>query len=336
MISLKPILKCSLFYCLIITIMACGPGTIENQVEELISSSEKKDITEIAYSLADSINVKAPKLLIEAYPKDVINKDGSTDFSAKNKQKRVIWGLEGIIYKYSKINNPKIEICLSYITDPNQNHNLENEKKLELISYGLTMENSTEKFKDILANSALKHEKNGMLALIQDWNKNKNPKLLYALRLFDKKLLNHLSKLIVDDKNAVDLLARIGESVIPRMKSEMRSSSSERRFAAGDVLVKMIQYHPDALNSLTSAINKSGTRTIAQNYPFYIRLGQKNTENILLKALRYNFSTTMCVDYLNCGNSILENGATKIAKDNGYIVTPGFGNNSGPIWGSGN
>lgn len=40
----------------------------------------------------------------------------------------------------------------------------------------------------------------------------------------------------------------------------------------------------------------------------------------------------MGVDYLNCGNKTLEDGATKIAKDNGYIVNPGFGNHSAPIW----
>ena len=43
----------------------------------------------------------------------------------------------------------------------------------------------------------------------------------------------------------------------------------------------------------------------------------------------------MCVDYLNCGNKTIEDRATQIAKDNGYIVTPGFGSHSGPIWGSG-
>jgi hypothetical protein len=336
MISLKSTFNCCLLFGFFTLFNGCGPGTIENQVEKLIITSEKKDITEIGYSLADSVNVKAPKLLIQSYPKDVINKDESSDLISEIKKMRVIWGLEAIIYKYSKINNPKIELCLSYITDPNQDHNLGNDEKLDLISYGLTMENSKEKFKDILANSALKHDENGMLALIQDWNKNKNPKLLYALKFFDKKLLNHLSNLMVYDKNAVDLLARIGESAIPKMKIEMRSSNRKKRFAAGDVLVKMIQYHPDALNSLTSAITSSGTRTIARNYPFYIRLGQKNTESILLKALRYNFSTTMCVDYLNCGNSILEDGATKIAKDNGYYITSSFGNNAGPIWGSGN
>jgi len=43
----------------------------------------------------------------------------------------------------------------------------------------------------------------------------------------------------------------------------------------------------------------------------------------------------MCVDYLNCGSKTIEDGATKIAKDNGYTVTSGFGSHSGPIWGSG-
>ena len=107
-------------------------------------------------------------------------------------------------------------------------------------------------------------------------------------------------------------------------------------FAAGDVLVRMLQYHPNAVSSLISAIDNSGLRTIAKNYPFYIRLGQINTEQILLKALNQYFSTEMCVDYLNCGNKELEDGSTSIAWKKGYRITSKFGDHSGPKWGSGN
>ena len=44
----------------------------------------------------------------------------------------------------------------------------------------------------------------------------------------------------------------------------------------------------------------------------------------------------MCVDYLNCGSKILEDGSTSIAYNNGCVVTPSYVGNSGPIWGSGN
>ena len=334
--SLRIIKNSILFLGVFLLIVSCGPGSIEDQVEQLVSTSEKKDVQEIAYSLADSLDIKASKLLIQSYPLTTLNQDGTKNYTAIRKQRIITWGLQSIIERYSQINDPKIARCLSYITDPNQNQNLENDKKLDLIIFGLTIDNYEENFDVIIKNSAVKHKRSGMLKLINQWNKTKDNRLVKAIEQFNKQSIDYLTNLMVSDKNAVELLARIGEPVISRMKREMRSSDREKRFAAGDVLVKMIQYHPDALNSLTSAISKNGTRTIARNYPFYIRLGQKNTEQILLKALRYNFSRTMCLDYLNCGNTILENGATKIASDNGYIVTPGIGSHGGPIWGSGN
>lgn len=321
---------------LILILTSCGSNNIENQVDEIIRTSEKEEINEIAYSLADSLDVKASKLLIDLHPKQTIKPDGTTDFIAIATERRVRWALQGIISRYSGIKNSKREICLSYITDPNIDHNLSNDEKIEFILYGLNLNNTDKEFQTVLANSALKHGSDAMLKLIEEWKGNKSSKkLLNAINIFDQKVLNHLSNLIEDDKNAIELLARIGQPAISIMKRKMRSNKQSIRFAAGDVLVKMIEYHPNALTSLTSAINKNGVRTIARNYPFYIRLGQSGSEEILLKALRYNFSTTMCVDYLNCGSKTIEDRATQIAKDNGYIVTPGFGSHSGPIWGSG-
>jgi len=321
---------------LILILTSCGSNNIEDQVDEIIRTSEKEEINEIAYSLADSLDVKASKLLIDLHPKQTIKPDGTIDFIAIATERRVRWALQGIISRYSGIKNSKREICLSYITDPNIDHNLSNDEKIEFILYGLNLNNTDKEFQTVLANSALKHGSDAMLKLIEEWKGNKSSKeLLNAINVFDQKVLNHLSNLIEDDKNAIELLARIGQPAISIMKRKMRSNKQSIRFAAGDVLVKMIEYHPNALTSLTSAINKNGVRTIARNYPFYIRLGQSGSEEILLKALRYNFSTTMCVDYLNCGSKTIEDRATQIAKDNGYIVTPGFGSHSGPIWGSG-
>ena len=321
---------------LILLLTSCGSNNIEDQVDEIIRTSEKEEINEIAYSLADSLDVKASKLLIDLHPKQTIKPDGTTDFIAIATERRVRWALQGIMSRYSGIKNSKREICLSYITDPNIDHNLSNDEKIEFILYGLNLNNTDKEFQTVLANSALKHGSDAMLKLIEEWKGNKSSKeLLNAINFFDQKVLNHLSTLIEDDKNAIDLLARMGEPAISMLKRMMRSKKQSVRFAAGDVLVKMIEYHPDALTSLTSAINKNGVRTIAKNYPFYVRLGQSGSEQILLKALRYNFNITMCVDYLNCGSKTIEDGATKIAKDNGYTVTSGFGSHSGPIWGSG-
>jgi hypothetical protein len=321
---------------LILLLTSCGSNNIEDQVEEIVRTSDKEEINEIAYSLADSLDLKASKLLIDLHPKQTIKPDGTTDFIAIATERRVRWALQGLISRFSAIKDSKREICLSYITDPNFDHNLSNDEKIEFILYGLNLNNTDKEFQTVLANSALKHGDDAMLKLIEEWKGNKSSKeLLNAINIFDQKVLNHLSTLIEEDKNAIDLLARIGEPAISMLKRMMRSKKQSVRFAAGDVLVKMIEYHPDALTSLTSAINKNGVRTIAKNYPFYIRLGQSGSEQILIKALRYNFNITMCVDYLNCGSKTIEDGATKIAKDNGYTVTSGFGSHSGPIWGSG-
>ena len=78
------------------------------------------------------------------------------------------------------------------------------------------------------------------------------------------------------------------------MKKKMNDNNQSVRFAAGDVLVKMIEYNPNAIESLTNAISNNGINTIARNYPFYIRLGQPGTEKVLLKSLRRYFSKDMC------------------------------------------
>ena len=305
-------------------LVSCEPNTIEKQVEELVSETEKKDITQIAYSLADSIDTKASRLLIAKYP---------MQSSVKEK---IRWGLQGMISRYANINDSRIEACLSYITDPNPNHVLSNDNKLDLIIYGLELFGTNDEFKSILSNSALKHNETGLLKLIGKWKQNRNSRaLINAIRIFDQEVLAYLSDLITEDEFAIDLLARIGEPAIPIMKRKMRSNSQSVRFAAGDVLVKMIEYHPDALSNLTSAIDKQGIKTIANNYIFYIRLGQPGTEKIILKALRYNFSLTMGLDLLNCGSSIIEDGAAKIARENGYTVTSSVGSHPGPRWGSG-
>ena len=315
----------------LICLISCEPNTIDKQVDEIITTTNDFDITKIAYSLADSLDTKPSKLLIALYPQQINNRVN------RNLERNVKFALRGIISRYSEISDPKIEKCLSYITDPNPLHALSNNNKLDLIIYGLDLPGTNDKFKTILVNSALKHNDTGMLKLIEQWKQDRNSEtMLNAIKLFDQKVLLHLSDQIVNDDSSIELLARIGEPAISTMKRKMRSNEQSIRFAAGDVLVKMIEYHPNALISLTSAINKNGIKTIARNYPFYIRLGQSGSEQILLKALRYNFTTTMCVDYLNCGSKTIEDGATKIAKVNGYIVTPGFGNHSGPIWGNGN
>ena len=138
------------------------------------------------------------------------------------------------------------------------------------------------------------------------------------------------------DNWVTDPLARIGEKVFPKLEEQLKSESQPVRFGAADALVRMAKYHPEVIERLTSALGGDNLRPIAQKYAFYIRLGRSGTEPVLLKALAEYFDVTMCVDYLNCGSSVLASGARKIAHRHGYEVNTRFGSHNGPGWGQGN
>jgi hypothetical protein len=130
-----------------------------------------------------------------------------------------------------------------------------------------------------------------------------------------------------------DPLARMGRASVGVLTQKLRARESGVRFAAADALVLMGEYQPDALVELTSALDSRDLRVIARQYAFYIRLGRIGSEGVLLQALSRYFSVDMCVDYLNCGNSDLGEGARRIARERGYDVTSGFGSHGGPHWG---
>ena len=114
----------------------------------------------------------------------------------------------------------------------------------------------------------------------------------------------------------------------------MKSSVQGVRFAAGDVLVEMIKYHPEVVAELIDALDDSSMYTIAKNHPFYIRLGRSGSESLLLRTLDDYFTVDMCLDFLNCGSSIIMDGAERIAYEHGYEVYQSPGAHSGPRWGS--
>lgn len=130
---------------------------------------------------------------------------------------------------------------------------------------------------------------------------------------------------------AITELANIGEPVVPKLVEAMKNSSYDVRFGAADALVKMGKVNV-LDNIITNSLGQDLGR-IAESYPYYIRKGNHGTESVLVRALNAYGTVAMAEDYLNCGNDILENGAEKWAKDNGYIVTKKPGVHNGPIWG---
>jgi hypothetical protein len=149
-----------------------------------------------------------------------------------------------------------------------------------------------------------------------------------------EKLLNEQNP-SKQEKLAISL-AKEGEKALPYLISKMQDGNQEIRFTAADVLVLMAEYRPEAVKELLYAIEDINLDAVSRNYPFYIRLGQEGTVELLLKALKSDFTEKMCVDYLNCGHSGLEKEASAIARENGYDVRQSFGTHKGPKWGSGN
>jgi len=306
---------------------ACGPKTVEQQVEKLIKSENRDERQSISYSLADSLSIHPAELLIGLH---------SNPLS--------IEALQDMLTRYSEIiatrptETEKALACVRFITEPNpQNQDTLNEHKIELVLHGLQIADINANFKETLIKAANLHGNIAMLKLIEAWySDEKSNSVLDAIKSFQNDAVLYLVNRIETDTIAVDLLARFGQPVVNTMIAKMKDKEQSVRFAAGDVLVQMLKYDPDAVIRLTSAIDDGGVKMIAKNYPFYIRLGQVGTEKLLLKALDFHFDKEMCVDYLNCGNNELESGASGIAARHGYWVTSSIGSHGGPKWGSGN
>lgn len=132
-----------------------------------------------------------------------------------------------------------------------------------------------------------------------------------------------------------DALARIGEPAVKPLMAEMGSDDRNTRFAAAAALVKMSSYNPHVIQPLISVLENQDLRGVAESYPFFIKLGRAGTEDILISALNRYGNGKMCVDYLNCGNTTLDEAARDWASRHGYQVYTAPGYHGGPKWGHG-
>lgn len=306
---------------------ACGPKTIEQQVEKVIKSDNIEERQSISYSLADSLSKRPAEL-----------------FLGIHSNSRAAEALQNMLTRYSEhiLAQPNDTYraleCIRFIVEPiSLSQNDINQLKIDLIIHALQIDSLTFEYESTLIKAANQHGNIALQKIVDAWyQKKRSGSLLNAIKSFDIEAISLLLNRIEKDTVAVDLLARFGQSVVNTMIEKMKDKDQNIRFAAGDVLVQMQKYYPQAINILTSAIDEGGTKIIADNYPFYIRLGQLGTEKLLLKALDIYFNEEMCVDYLNCGNTELERGATQIAEKHGYWIMRSSGSHGGPKWGSGN
>ena len=203
----------------------------------------------------------------------------------------------------------------------------------EALVTGLKLNNFNNQFHDFVINVAKSYGEEGLLKLINDWRYNENENLLNSL--IELGAIPYMLKQLGTDENAKQFLAQAGKPAFSLLVSKMKSQSQEVRFAAADALVQMSKIHPSVVTSLTNAFDNESTSIIAINYPFYIRMGMEGTEDLLIRTLKNHFRKDMCLDYLNCGNSYIEDASRQIAAQHGYSVYSQQGNFYGPKWGSG-
>jgi len=137
-------------------------------------------------------------------------------------------------------------------------------------------------------------------------------------------------------KTALTALKNVGDSrAVQPLARAMKDQTEEIRWSAAEALIEIGRRNPDAVKSLTDVLEKNDLRAVAKNYPFFIKLGRYGTEQTLIKALNRYGNSTMCLDYLNCGNDALDQAAREWAKRNGYTVFSTPGSHGGPKWGEG-
>jgi hypothetical protein len=145
---------------------------------------------------------------------------------------------------------------------------------------------------------------------------------------------------VAADEALVDIGAPSIEPLIASLKSEDRMASDDARR-----IIRRIARTPGAIintrggDILMAALKKNDSAVIMAAYPFFIAKGEPDSETLLVEALRQSDYTErlidgeMAVDFLNSGNSILEQAATSWAAQHHYQIVTKYGSSKHLKWG---
>jgi hypothetical protein len=296
--------------------------------EQSVKSSEGDFVFQLIKNLPEHKKIKSVYSGLYAIGSEVIQDSLLSVFYSFNKQELI-----------NVLNDPYLVSLRSFqkiISNEIKQPNIKVDEKINLIVNGLGRPGSDDSFQLMLIDDAKKIGKPALLSLISEWDRTKSDNILRAITAFNNNAIQYLTSMLGEDSSVEELLAKIGQPAVVSLISKMKDSKQEVRFAAADALVKMYKYNPSAIASLTDAFANQSISAIAKNYPFYIRMGLSGTEELLLKALNTHFTKSMGEDYINCGNSRIEENAKNISANKGYGVYTLPGTHSGPRWGGGN
>jgi HEAT repeat protein len=121
--------------------------------------------------------------------------------------------------------------------------------------------------------------------------------------------------------------ARAVEPLIATLKDEDADARGSAAVALGEI--KDVR----AVNVLLTFLKDKRLDIIADAYAFFIRRGIPGTEDILIETLNKFGDPGMAEDFLNCGNSKLEEAAYLWANKNGFTLGHLPSERGKPIWG---
>jgi len=132
---------------------------------------------------------------------------------------------------------------------------------------------------------------------------------------------------------AASVLGEIGDSrAVEPLLSVLNDEDSDVRKICARSLEKLLD---DRISEIfLTALKNEDLEIVAGGHAFFIRKGQPGSEEVLIEALHACGDRRMATDFLNSGNSQLEEAARKWAKNQGYVISPDIGpGGSGPQWG---
>lgn len=135
------------------------------------------------------------------------------------------------------------------------------------------------------------------------------------------------------------LLAKARKLIAIARESQMGKTPEEsiRIADAQAELLTIAETEPAAIAPLVAALKKPDYDLIADLYNFYIQLGRKGSETVLLDALdAQGFGqegSVMALAFLESGNPKLVRGTREWARENGLTIS-GQPSGVGPKWGS--
>jgi hypothetical protein len=300
----------------------CKEKTLEERVIKLLQTEDSEDFREQLLEIADLLDPMAGQLLMAA----------TKEYDRANE------ALKGLLELYSKEDfastgiNSRSRACIRKIVGyKSTDDQYTKEFKINLI---LNHIENNYAYREFWGGLLVDYCELGFERTYNLWQQSNVQSLVDVLPLFSNCSHNFIFENFGKKDGITDIMARMGSEMVPFLKSKFADDNRDIRFAAADALIKMKSFHPESTADLTDALGDNNIDVVAKNYPYYMRLGAPGSEGILVKALRLYFSEDMCLDYINCGNGIIESSAEQIARSKGYFITRGVGSHSGPKWGS--